>query len=64
MAAGPPEARKSVRTRSESGPPPWPALRNYNDADLKAIYAHLKTVTPIRNRVFDLVSSVEMGKVK
>jgi len=31
---------------------------------LKAIYAHLKTVTPIRNRVFDLVSSVEMGKVK
>jgi len=34
-------------------PMPWPAYRNLSDADLKAIFAFLKTVPPIRNRVPD-----------
>jgi cytochrome c553 len=32
-------------------PMPWGAFRNLSDDDLRAIYAYLRTVTPIRNRV-------------
>lgn len=31
-------------------PMPWPAYRNLNDEDLKAIFAYLKTTTPSDNR--------------
>ena len=34
-------------------PMPWPAYRNLSDADLKAMFAFLKTVPPIKNRVPD-----------
>jgi hypothetical protein len=32
-------------------PMPWNVYRNLSDDDLKAIYAYLRTVPPIRNRV-------------
>jgi hypothetical protein len=32
-------------------PMPWQAIRNYNDADLKAIFAYLQSLPPIANRV-------------
>jgi hypothetical protein len=30
---------------------PWPAYRNATDDDLKAVYAYLRTIKPIVNRV-------------
>jgi cytochrome c len=36
-------------------PMPWPAFKNYNDADLKAIFAYLRTVPAITNHVPDPV---------
>ena len=32
-------------------PMPWQAIRNYNDADLKAIFAYLKSIPAITNHV-------------
>ena len=32
---------------------PWPAIRNMTDADLKSIYAYLRTIPAIKNRVPD-----------
>ncbi|HSD27027.1 MAG TPA: hypothetical protein VLL75_06955 [Vicinamibacteria bacterium] len=32
-------------------PMPWEAFRNLTDEDLRSIYAYLKTVPPVRNRV-------------
>jgi mono/diheme cytochrome c family protein len=34
-------------------PMPWPAFRNFNDEDLKSIYAFLRTVKPVTNHVPD-----------
>ena len=34
-------------------PMPWEAYRNLSDADLKAIFAYLKSLKPIRNKVPD-----------
>ena len=36
-------------------PMPWPAFRNLTDDDLKAMFAYLRTVPPIKNRVPDPV---------
>jgi hypothetical protein len=30
---------------------PIPVYNNFTDADLEAVYAYLRTLTPIRNRV-------------
>lgn len=38
-------------TRPILPPMPWPLYRNMTDDDLKAIYAYLKTVKPIKNAV-------------
>ena len=32
-------------------PMPWQAFRNLNDEDLKSIYAFLRNIRPIHNRV-------------
>lgn len=32
-------------------PMPWGAFRNLSDDDLRAIYAYLRTVPPVRNRI-------------
>jgi mono/diheme cytochrome c family protein len=36
-------------------PMPWPAYRNLSDEDLKAIFAYLKSLPPIKNKVPDAV---------
>lgn len=40
-------------------PMPWQAFRNLSDADLKAIYAYLRTIAPVHNRVPDPVFAPE-----
>jgi len=32
-------------------PMPWPAFRNLSDEDLKAVYAYLRSIPPVKNRV-------------
>jgi hypothetical protein len=32
-------------------PMPWPAFRNLTDDDLKAVFADLRSIPPIHNRV-------------
>ena len=51
---------KTLRTGKHMGvsrtiqpPMPWQAFRHFNDADLKAIYAYLRSVPAISNRVPD-----------
>ncbi len=51
---------KTIRTGRHMGvsrpinpPMPWPAYRNATDADLKAVYAYLRTIKPIVNHVPD-----------
>ena len=36
-------------------PMPWPAYKNMNDADLKAVFAYLRTIPAIKNQVPDPV---------
>jgi len=43
--------RRQGRGREILPPMPWPAFKNLNDADLKAIFAYLRTVKPIVNKV-------------
>ena len=49
------EGKKQGRGRALLPPMPWPAIRNLTDDDLKAVYAYLRTVKPIRNKVPDPV---------
>ncbi len=53
---------KAMRTGKHYGggrdilpPMPWPWIGQMSDGDLKAIYAYLRTVPPIRNKVPDPV---------
>lgn len=45
-------------------PMPWPVYRNLTDDDLKAVYAYLRTVPPIVNRVPDPVPPPDVAKMK
>jgi hypothetical protein len=47
--------RHQGRGRQILPPMPWPAIRNLNDSDLKAIFAYLRTIPPISNKVPDPV---------
>lgn len=47
--------RRQGRGRELLPPMPWPAIKNLNDADLKAIFAYLRSITPIKNSVPDPV---------
>jgi mono/diheme cytochrome c family protein len=47
--------RHQGRGRQILPPMPWPAYRHLNDADLKAIFAYLRTVPAIQNKVPDPV---------
>jgi hypothetical protein len=49
------EGKKQGRGRAILPPMPWPVIRNLTDQDLKAIFAYLKTLKPIKNRVPDPV---------
>ena len=51
---------KAIRTGKHFGqsrpiqpPMPWPAYRNLTDADLKSVYAYLRTIPPVKNLVPD-----------
>jgi hypothetical protein len=57
---------KTIRTGRHMGtsrpinpPMPWPMYRNATDEDLKSIYAYLRTITPIVNRVPEYVAPAE-----
>jgi hypothetical protein len=39
------------RGREILPPMPWPAIRNMTDDDLKAIFAYLRSIPPVKNRV-------------
>ncbi len=43
--------RRQGRGREILPPMPWQAFKNYNDADLKAIFAYLKSLKAISNKV-------------
>jgi hypothetical protein len=47
--------REQGRGRPILPPMPWPAYRNMTDADLKAIFAYLKSIPAIKNKVPDPV---------
>ncbi|MDQ3348544.1 MAG: c-type cytochrome [Acidobacteriota bacterium] len=47
--------RRQGRGREILPPMPWPAFKNYNDADLKAIFAYLRSLPPMKNKVPDPV---------
>jgi hypothetical protein len=49
---------KTIRTGKHWGegrpiqpPMPWPTLGHLTDEDLKAVYAYLRTIPPIKNEV-------------
>lgn len=48
--------RHQGRGRQLLPPMPWQAFRNLSDEDLKAIFAYLKTIPPIKNRVPDPIA--------
>ena len=43
--------RHQGRGRQLLPPMPWPVFGQMTDADLKAVFAYLKTVTPVKNKV-------------
>lgn len=45
------EGKKQGRGRAILPPMPWQVIRNLTDEDLKSIYAYLKTVKPVKNKV-------------
>jgi mono/diheme cytochrome c family protein len=47
--------REQGRGRQILPPMPWPAYRNMTDADLKAVFAYLKSIPAIKNKVPDPV---------
>ena len=49
------DGKKQGRGRPLLPPMPWPMYRNFTDDDLKAMYAYLQSVKPIRNKVPDPV---------
>ena len=49
------DGKKQGRGRPLLPPMPWPMYRNFTDDDLKAIYAYLQSVKPMRNKVPDPV---------
>ncbi len=47
--------RRQGRGREILPPMPWPAFRNLDDGDLKAMFAYLKTIPAMKNKVPDPV---------
>jgi hypothetical protein len=44
-------------SRTIMPPMPWPAYSKLTDDDLKAVYAYLRSIPPIRNQVTDYQES-------
>jgi hypothetical protein len=49
------EGKKQGRGRALLPPMPWMVYGKMTDEDLKSIYAYLRTIKPLRNRVPDPV---------
>jgi mono/diheme cytochrome c family protein len=45
-------------------PMPWPVYRNLTDDDLKAVFAYLKTIPPVKNHVPDPTEPDAVAKMK
>ena len=45
-------------------PMPWPVYRNMTDDDLKAVFAYLKSLPPIRNQVPDPLTPEQVAALK
>jgi hypothetical protein len=43
-------------------PMPWPAYSHMTDEDLKAMYAYLRSIPPIKNQVPDYQEPAQSGK--
>ena len=41
---------------------PWPVFAQMTDADLKAVFAYLKTVPPVRNKVPEPLPPAQASK--
>ena len=54
--------RHQGRGRQLLPPMPWPALAQMQDADLKAVFAYLRTLPKVRNRVPEPVPPVAGGQ--
>ena len=50
-------------SRPISPPMPWQNVAKLTDADLKAVYAYLRSIPPVRNHVPDYVEPSEVAKV-
>jgi hypothetical protein len=62
---------KALRTGKHMGigrpilpPMPWPDIAKATDEDLKAIFAYLKSLPPIRNKVPDPIPPNQLAEVK
>jgi hypothetical protein len=62
---------KAIRTGRHMGvsrqilpPMPWEAFRTMTDDDLRAIFAYLQTLTPIRNHVPDPVAPAQTAAAR
>jgi cytochrome c553 len=64
---------QSMRTGKHQGQPngrdilppmPWPNLKDLTDADLKAIWAYLRSIPPIKNQVPFPIPPAQSGKTK
>jgi hypothetical protein len=49
------EGKHMGTSRTILPPMPWPVYRNFTDDDLKAVFAYLKTIPPVKNHVPDPV---------
>lgn len=58
------EGKHMATSRPILPPMPWPVYRNMTDADLKAIFAYLKTIPPVKNHVPDPVTPEDVAKMK
>jgi len=58
------EGKHMGQSRPILPPMPWPVYRNMSDADLKAIYAYLRTIPKVNNHVPDPIAPEDVGKIK
>jgi hypothetical protein len=58
------EGKHMATARPILPPMPWPVYRNMTDDDLKAIFAYLKSIPPIANRVPEPTPPDAVAKMK
>jgi len=58
------EGRHMGQARPILPPKPWPMIRNLNDSDLRSIFAFLRTLPPIDNRVPEPLPPAAAEEVK